>query len=74
MLEVIAAQRRYQREKWGNEHDDTHYPQDWPLLLSVRVGRIADAALEGDMKTYKDQLIKLAAVAVAALETADRNS
>jgi hypothetical protein len=38
------------------------------------MGEVAKAAIEGKATAYRDELIQLAAVAVAALESFDRNA
>lgn len=75
----IAAERKKQDEKWGQQD---HHPFMWLAILGEEVGEANKAALEthfagydtkGDYSEYREELIQIAAVAVAMVECHDRN-
>jgi NTP pyrophosphatase (non-canonical NTP hydrolase) len=72
----VAAERVRQNGLWGRQD---HAPKKWLAILVEEVGEVAaeiitDAAIvgttEGDM--YREELVHVAAVAVAAVESYDR--
>lgn len=71
----IAAERVRQDEQWGGpEHDDTHGPADWMHFIDKQtVAGVFDVEL-GEEKpgSYRRRLVKIAALAVAAIESHDR--
>jgi hypothetical protein len=85
ILEEIKAERRIEDKEWGgSDHDDTHEPEKWCGLLRHQI-RLADRAacsLAADEITggeerslitgYRERLVKIAAVALAAAESLDR--
>lgn len=65
-LPEIRAERVRQDREWGGlEHDRSHSPSDWIALITQHAGR----ALGRD---FRRQMIQIAALAVAAVETYDR--
>lgn len=81
----VADERRAQDHIWGEQN---HVPADWLMVLGEEVGEANAAALEAKFanmpemakkpgsRTYKDlreELIQVAAVAVAMIESLDRN-
>lgn len=78
----IEAERHSQDAKWGPQN---HSPLEWMAILSEEVGEAAKEALEHHwagthyphdperLKRYRAELIQVAAVAVAAIESLDRN-
>ena len=67
----IARERKRQDEKWGGpEHDDAHSDIYWQYYRSNREERIRK---NGD-KSYRnrDDLIEIAALAIAQIESFDR--
>ena len=78
----IAAERGRQDEKWGPDHRQVN--SVWGLILTEEVGEAAEAALEvfapGDSDEFfkarehlREELVQVAAVAVAWLEALDAN-
>jgi NTP pyrophosphatase (non-canonical NTP hydrolase) len=56
---------------WGNMNHD---PETWLTILTEEVGEIAKSVLDmkfndGDTNNYRDELVQVAAVCVAALES-----
>ena len=67
VYEEIAAERAAQDAKWGGPaHDDTHFASDW-------IGYIIDHARRAfAVGGFRRQMIRVAALAVAAVESHDR--
>ncbi|WP_291431908.1 hypothetical protein [Deinococcus sp.] len=89
-LEGVLAQVRRERErqdaKWGAQ---AHDPATWLMILAEEVGEANQAAFEHlhptfdkraairgrrPLSEYREELIQVAAVAVAAIESLDRGS
>ncbi len=68
LITQVIDERRRQDEKWGAQH---HGPDGWLAILTEEVGEVAKAILEGRGFGYRDELIQVAAVAVAAVECFD---
>jgi hypothetical protein len=67
--EEIQLERQRQAEKWGGaQHDDHHTANDWIAFIAFHAGR---ASYKAD---FRAQMIKVAALAVAAIEALDRRS
>ncbi len=78
-IDTVLSEVRFERErqdrKWGQQN---HPPFTWLAILGEEVGESNNAALEAvfgsmDPKNYREELIQVAAVAVAAVEAYDRN-
>lgn len=69
----IEEERRRQDGEWGQQHDDKHTTHDWIAILSKHIGRAVvypwDRAAAA---AYRQQMVRVAAVAVAAIEWVDR--
>ena len=77
ILNEVRQERKRQDEKWGEQN---HNPADWLMILSEEVGEASKAALEakfvhddGGLR-YRKELIQVAAVAVAMVESLDRGN
>jgi len=75
ILEEIRNERLRQDAKWGEQN---HAPADYLMILGEEVGEANKAALEakfgnGSLRLYRDELIQVAAVAIAMIECFDRN-
>lgn len=83
VLAEILAERRRQDAKWGQQD---HNPSTWLMVLAEEVGEANQAVFETlfpsfDRRTarrgprslaeYRQELIQVAAVAVAAIESLD---
>jgi len=75
----IKAERERQVFKWGEQ---LHDPAIWLAILSEEVGEMASAVLcfefskekeKHRIKDYRKELVQIAAVAVAAIESYDYN-
>jgi len=70
VLDEIAAEMARQDAKWGEQN---HHSMMWLAILMEEVGEVAAAALQERKDGYRAELIHVAAVAVAAVESFDRN-
>ncbi len=76
----IKIERKKQDTKWGEQN---HKPIEWVAILTEEVGEVSKAALEAhfnqcywdaaQLKEYRKELIQVAAVAIAMLESLERN-
>lgn len=75
--EAIAAERARQRSIWGRDHAHGHGDcsssdvSEWVKIavVSEEVGEVARALLEGDRAALRRELVQVAAVCVAWLES-----
>lgn len=68
----IINERKRQDEKWGVQD---HPQAAWLVILMEEVGEAAKATLDSDanvLRMYRAEMIQVAAVAVAAVESLDR--
>ena len=65
----VRRERLRQFKKWGQQDHDE---DKWMTILMEEVGEVARAVLEEDPSNYREELIQVAAVAVAAVEAFDR--
>lgn len=82
--EAVAAERAYQRERWGDGHDDGHTPLAWDGLVLRMAGRLAEASAAVEnaqtlrevvpaLERARERAVKLAAVCLALVESTDRS-
>ena len=70
VLKEVLNERLNQEAKWGEQnHDNPLYV----TILTEEVGEVAKAILEKDIQNLREELIQVAAVAVAMVECLDRN-
>lgn len=69
-LNAIRVEREYQNKRWGTEFDDNNTINDWVTYITRYAGQAAFAEVGQSQVT---QLVKVAALAVAALEAYARN-
>jgi hypothetical protein len=84
VLDEVQAERSKQDDKWGPQN---HAPPEWLMILGEEVGEANKAALEAHFKAqhkghpnfiqdrlqeYRTELVQVAAVAVAMIESFDR--
>ena len=69
ILSAIRDERARQNAKWGEQN---HTPERWLAILSEETGETARAIVEFDLVSYRAELVHVAAVAVAAIESLDR--
>jgi hypothetical protein len=66
---AIEAERAYQDEKWGTDFDVANTPNDWVTYITKYLGQAVTMPWDG--KRFREQMLKVAALAVAALEQED---
>jgi hypothetical protein len=69
----VDAERQHQESKWGNAFDDRNTPYNW----SAYIGQYSTRHLIGDPTKvseaeFRADMVKVAALAVAAVESIDR--
>ena len=69
-LPSVLAERKRQDAKWGEQN---HPPGTWLVILMEEVGEASEATLEMDWNSYRDEMVQVAAVALAAVESCDRS-
>lgn len=69
-IQDVRAERRHQDQKWGHTFDDKNTPNDWVAYITQYAGQAAQ--LKFDPTGFRSQMIKVAALAVAAVEACDR--
>jgi len=79
VLDEVSTERERQETKWGEQN---HHPLLWLSILGEEYGEVCkeinDALFTGELTkeklvNYRMELIQVAAVAVAAIESLDRN-
>ena len=74
IFEEINKERDYQDQKWGTEFDDRNTLNDWVTYISIYLARAADMGNIHDPEKQRLYMLKVASLAVVALETFDRNN
>lgn len=76
ILRDIQVEQQYQDAKWGTAFDDKNTLNDWVAYIARYLGKV-DAPAYGlgtlNLAEVQKQLVKVAALAVAAIETLHRN-
>ncbi len=65
----VILERHRQDKKWGEQN---HHPLRWLAILGEEKGEADKAILESSLLKYRDELVHVAAVAIAAIESLDR--
>lgn len=76
VMQSVVLERLRQEEKWGNEHDLTHTPDEWfNMIADYNHWARAQAYMGGEQghENWRRRMIQVAALAFAALE-ADNDS
>ncbi len=64
----ISVKRLEQIQQWGGpEHDDLHTPEEWTAFIGKQLSYYVSG------NEPRDRLLKIAALAIAATESFDRN-
>jgi hypothetical protein len=71
LIDEILKERKYQDEKWGTEFDDKNTLNDWAAYIGRYTGNAI--SIDSPPKTQRKQLLKVATIAVAAVQAFDRN-
>lgn len=82
VLDIVAGERIRQDARWGEQN---HSLAHWLAILTEEVGEVAQAVCKAEIPPvnpmsrmlhlahYRAELVQVAAVAVAAIESLDRN-
>jgi len=73
ILDQIVAERERQDGLWGDSFDDRNTLNDWCAYLMIYAARAAGMENVGKVAEQRLALLKVASLAVAAIETLDRN-
>lgn len=68
VLSDVLDERVRQVKKWGPQSHDDGY---WALILGEEYGEVCQAAMDKPVQELRDELIQVAAVAVAWVEDLD---
>ena len=69
VFSAINAERDYQDIRWADFDDNNNHPADWVLYMEKHLNKAKDALYNShDMKTFGNELRKIAALAVACGE------
>lgn len=71
VYEEIKAERSYQDSRWGTAFDDKNTANDWVAYISMYAAKASPE--KWDAAEFRKGMIKVATLAVAAIETFDRN-
>lgn len=71
VLQEVYVERQAQENEWGEQN---HHPFKWLAILGEEVGEANRAALEKDRHNYREELVQVAAVAAAMVESFDRGN
>ena len=66
----IISERKKQDDKWGEQNHDAF---KWLAILGEEVGEVNKAVLEKDEENIREELIQIAATAIAMYESLERN-
>jgi len=66
---AVRKERERQDRKWGVSRN--LHPQLWLPVVMEEVGEVAQAVLKGDRDNYREELVHIAAVALAAIQDFD---
>lgn len=69
ILNKIKHERNRQDRKWGEQNHEDAF---WYVILGEEFGEVGRAIFEKDIEEVKDELVQVAAVAVAHLEAIER--
>lgn len=75
VMQDIAVEREKQVKQWGgSEFDDKNLPADWHQYILKQQDKFLFEAIfpEPNPVECRDRLIKIAALAIAAIESLDR--
>ena len=72
IFNMIDSEREYQDAKWGPEFDDRNTANDWCAYINNYASRASTFDLNQD--EFEIAMLKVAALAVAAIETSRRNA
>jgi hypothetical protein len=72
ILAEIDGERDYQNKKWGTDFDNKNTLNDWATYINLHLSKAATMGVKSDEQ--RRQFLKVASLAVAALEIFDKNN
>ena len=69
IIEQVIAERERQDRLWGVQD---HEPLKWVAILLEEAGEYAKDVLEGRVAHAREEVVQIAAVAIAIVESMDR--
>jgi hypothetical protein len=70
IINEIRRERAQQDRQWGGpDHDDEHSPSDWMHFIEAQITKF-----RATDENARERLIKIGALAVAAIESLDRQT
>lgn len=73
VIEEVQAERERQDEQWGGpDHDDEHSAEKWCDLVYEYLSRAWQTRHLQPSDGYRKRMVQVAALAVAAIESHDR--
>ena len=72
ILDEVRNERYLQDEEWGQSIDDQHTEWEWIALLTRHNGLAVNDGLEKNVGRFRKQMIRVAALSIAAVESFDR--
>lgn len=72
ILDEVFTERSYQESRWGNEFDNLNTVSDWISFITCYASMCGTGSPPPDGRDFRSCMVKVAALAVAAVETYDR--
>jgi len=71
VMEGLLKELEYHSQQWGDAHDQQHTPEDWVMILTKYMGKVAGETpfykgVTYDSEKFKKRLIQVAAIAISA--------
>jgi hypothetical protein len=74
VIAQVIQERRMQDRQWGGtEHDDKHFTSDWLRYIDHQIEKGCEEDADGS-NNWRARYVKIAALAVAAVEAIDRKA
>lgn len=75
VLADVMLERQSQDQRWGDQHDDEHNEREWLAIIWSYLRHAEHQPPDRTLYTrYRENLIKVAALCVAAVESIDRQA
>lgn len=72
VLREVGIERTAQKMLFSMAYDDGHTDNDWIAIMARHVGLAANDGGADDHVRFRRQMVRVAALAVAAIEAVDR--
>lgn len=71
IMKEVATERDYQDRKWGGPtHDELHSRRDWVVFIVRQLGEASEDGI--NPRQFRMRMVKVAALAMAAIESQER--